>query len=436
MQIVLLSGGSGKRLWPLSNEIRSKQFIKILEHGGDYESMLQRVLRQIHKIPAQISITVSTSRVQEKILRKYIDSEVAISVEPCRRNTFPAIMLTAAYLHDIKNIDVDEPIVICPVDPYVDDNYFAKFAEMAALVDETSLVLLGIAPTYPSEKYGYIIPASNAAVSEVLEFKEKPDVFTAQNYIEVGGLWNGGVFACKLSYLLKKSREILGTASYSALIKTYDTLPNTSFDYAVVEHEQDIKVVRYIGEWKDIGTWNTLTDVMETASIGKVYFDKACQNSHVVNETDMPIIAMGLTNVVIAASPDGILVADKVHSSYLKPLAEKIHRQIRFAEKSYGSFTVIDVGADCLTIKVILNAGHRMNYHSHQFRSEIWNIVEGAGRVVLDDVVKAVTVGDVIEVPVGVKHTLIADTDLKAIEVQLGKEINVEDKLLWELVME
>ena len=428
MQIILLSGGSGKRLWPLSNEIRAKQFIKIF--AG--ESMLQRVLRQIQKIPAEFSVTVSTSKLQKKILRKYVGAGVEISVEPCRRNTFPAIALTAAYLRDVRKISLDEPLVICPVDPYVDDNFFAEFKTMAEMTGAANLILLGIAPTYPSEKYGYIIPATGEKISGVLEFKEKPDTATAAKYIAAGGLWNGGVFACKLSYVLEKSREILGIDSYAELLENYAALQNISFDYAVVEHEKKIQVIRYSGNWKDVGTWNTLTEVMDSAGIGDVQFDAACQNSHVVNETDTPIIAMGLKNIIIAASPDGILVADKNQSSYLKPLAENIHQQIRYAEKSWGTYRVIDIGAESLTIKVTLAAGNKMRYHSHNFRREVWTIIEGRGRVILDGAEKSVAVGDVIEIPAGVKHTLVADTNLQAVEVQTGKDISVEDKILWE----
>ena len=431
MQIILLSGGSGKRLWPLSNEIRAKQFIKIFAVDGGRESMVQRVLRQISETTSA-PVTISTSRTQKKILRKYVGAGVDISVEPCRRNTFPAIALTAAYLRDVRGISLEEPLVICPVDPFVEDNYFAAFKDMAELTGTTNLVLMGIAPTYPSEKYGYILPTSTETVSGVLEFKEKPDAVTAQKYIDAGGLWNGGVFACKLSYVLAKARELLKTDSYAELLENYSVLPDISFDYAVVEHEKNIKVIRYGGAWKDLGTWNTFTEVMDAAGIGDVQFDGTCENSHVVNETDMPVIAMGLKNIVVAVSPDGILVADKVQSSYIKPLAENLNRQIRYAEKSWGEYKVIDVGAESLTIKVTLNAGSKMRYHSHSFRREVWTIISGSGRVVLDGKTKTVAVGDVIEIPVGVKHTLIANTNLQAIEVQMGENIRVEDKILWE----
>lgn len=434
MQIVLLSGGSGKRLWPLSNEVNSKQFIKVFFDGTNYRSMLQKVLKQIRNAAENVSITISTSKTQETILKKYVDDDIAISSEPCRRNTFPAIALTAAYLHDIKNIPADEPIIICPVDPYAEDSFFASFKVMAELVqnDAANLILLGIKPTYPSEKYGYIIPATTENVSAVLEFKEKPDMQTAQKYISQGGLWNGGVFACKLSYLLEKSLEILKTYTYSELLKNYSTCASISFDYAVSEHEKNIKVVRYNGEWKDVGTWNTLTEVMEETAIGKVQFDAACENSHFINKTDVPLIAMGLKNIVVAASPDGILVADKKNSSYITPFVENVHEPIRYSEKSWGTYQLIDVDEGSLTIKVTLNAGNKMHYHSHEYRDEIWNICEGAGEVILDGRKFPVTVGDVVKIPAGAKHTVIAVENLKIIEVQIGEKISVEDKILWE----
>ena len=436
MNIILLSGGSGQRLWPLSNDVRSKQFIKIFKTSDDqYESMLQRTLRQIHKIGEGVNITVATAKHQEAILKKYIDNDIKISAEPCRRNTFPSIALAVAYLHDVQKIELEETVVVCPVDPYVDDEFFVTFKQLINQVsDEFPLVLMGINPTYPSEKYGYIIPKSNKEVSEVASFKEKPDEQIAQKYIESGALWNGGVFAFKLKYILNKAQELLGCRTHSELLKNYDSLQSISFDYAVAEHENNIKVVRYIGEWRDVGTWNTLTDVMSSNYIGKkVQADKNCDNLHVINETDLPIICMGLKDVVVAASPEGILVSDKIASAHIKPLVENIHQQIRFAEKSWGRFKVIDIERDSLTAKITLNLGQRMNYHSHKYRREIWNIVEGSGRAVIDDVVREVKSGDIIELPTGCKHAIIADTTMKIIEVQIGESIDVDDKEIFEL---
>ena len=170
MHIVLLSGGSGKRLWPLSNDIRSKQFIKIFKtESGRYESMVQRVYRQIKSVLPEADVTVATSRSQVSSILNQLGEQVGISVEPCRRDTFPAIALSAAYLADVKHVDIDEPVVVCPVDPLVEDEYFAALGRLCQQVDkgEANLVLMGIEPTYPSEKYGYIIPADGGEVSQV-----------------------------------------------------------------------------------------------------------------------------------------------------------------------------------------------------------------------------------------------------------------------------
>ena len=436
MNIVLLSGGSGKRLWPLSNDIRSKQFIKIFKGAdGDYESMLQRVYRQIRTVDAVAPITVATSKTQVSAICNQLGDNVSISVEPCRRDTFPAIVLAICYLHDVLKISAEEAVVICPVDPYVENEYFAALQELSKLAEqeETGLALLGITPTYPSEKYGYILPETDADVSKVNTFKEKPDEKAAAEYISNGALWNGGVFACKLKYVLQKAHELLDFTDYYDLYAKYETLEKISFDYAVVEQEKQIKVLRFAGAWKDLGTWNTLTEAMEEQAVGKAIMNEKCQNVHVMNELDVPVLCMGLKDMVVAASPDGILVAEKAQSSYIKPFVDAIDQQVMFAEKSWGSFRVLDIGENSLTIKVTLKAGNKMNYHSHERRDEVWTIISGNGRTIVDGMVEQVTAGDVITMQAGCRHTIIADSQLEVMEVQLGREISVHDKQKFEL---
>lgn len=436
MNLILLSGGSGKRLWPLSNDIRSKQFIKIFKtKDGQYESMVQRVYRQILDADPEATVTIATSRTQVSSIHNQLGDKVGISVEPCRKDTFPAIALATAYLHDVQGIPGDETVVVCPVDPYVEQDYFEAIKNLSAQAAKgtANLVLMGIEPTYPSEKYGYIIPADKGQVSRVSTFKEKPDVKTAEEYIQKGALWNGGVFAYKLSYVLNKAHELLDFTDYQDLFGKYETLEKISFDYAVVEKENNIQVMRFAGEWKDLGTWNTLTEAMEEASIGEAILNDQCENVHVINELDVPVLCMGLKDVVVSASPEGILVSDKEQSSYIKPYVDRIDQQIMFAEKSWGSFRVLDVEDESMTIKVTLNAGHQMNYHSHERRDEVWNVISGNGRSIVDGMEQPVRAGDVVTMQAGCRHTLIADTELKVIEVQLGREISVHDKKKYEL---
>ncbi len=447
MNIVLLSGGSGKRLWPLSNDIRSKQFIKIFrkpdhaipmgtEYTGDYESMVQRVYRQIRTVDADATVTIATSKSQVSAIHNQLGMDVGISVEPCRRDTFPAIALATSYLHDVQGVGLDEAVVVCPVDPYVNDDYFAALKELWELAQAgtANLVLMGIDPTYPSEKYGYIIPSSKDRVAKVETFKEKPDAATAQKYIDAGGLWNGGVFAYRLRYVLDRAHELIDFADYEDLFAKYDTLTKISFDYAVVEHEKDIAVLRFAGDWKDLGTWNTLTEAMGETTVGDAQLNDTCENVHVINELGVPILVMGGRDMVVSASPEGILVSDKEQSSYIKPYVDAIDRQVMFAEKSGGSYRVLDVGESSMTVKVTLNPGHRMNYHSHEHRDEVWTVISGEGKTVVDGMEQPVKQGDVITMAAGCRHTVIAGSQgLQMIEVQLGRDISVSDKKKYDM---
>ncbi|MDD6715198.1 MAG: sugar phosphate nucleotidyltransferase [Firmicutes bacterium] len=437
MHIILLSGGSGKRLWPLSNDIRSKQFIKIFKTGdGGYESMVQRMYRQIKAVDTDATVTVATSKSQISQLRNQIGDEAGISVEPCRRDTFPAIALATAFLHDVQGVGEDEPVVVCPVDPYVERDYFEALRDLSRLAQEgnANLTVMGIEPTYPSEKYGYVIPENTDKVSAVRTFKEKPDAETAARYISQGALWNAGVFAYRIGYVLQKAHELMDFTDYDDLFSKYETVRKISFDYAVAEKEQKIRVMRFAGRWKDMGTWNTLTEAMEEPVIGKGTLGDACENVDIVNELDVPILVMGLKNAVVAASPEGILVTDKEQSSYIKPYVDAMDQQVMFAEKSWGSFQVLDVEKESLTILVTLKPGHRMNYHSHDHRDEVWNVISGSGRTIVDGMEQKVHAGDVITMQAGCRHTIISDNEeIRLIEVQLGKSISVHDKKKYAL---
>lgn len=435
MNIILLSGGSGKRLWPLSNDIRSKQFIKMFRNEEDeLESMLTRVFRQITSVDPEARITIATSRKQASTIKNQLGERVNICVEPERRDTFPAICLASAYLHDELGVPEEEAVVVCPVDPYVQDSYFEALQRLAELAErgEANLTLMGIEPTYPSEKYGYIIPVTADPLSTVSTFKEKPDEETAREYIAQGALWNGGVFAFKLGYLLKRAHELIEFSDYQDLFASYGRQKKISFDYAVVEQEKLIQVLRYNGEWLDLGSWNTFTEAMDAETIGKVTLDDHCKNTQVVNELNIPILCMGCQNMVVAASVDGILISGKDRSAHIKPYVEELEQQAMYAEKSWGSFTVLDVQEDSMTIKVELLPGHKLTYHSHQHRDEVWTVMGGQGCVVIDGMKRIVRPGDVITMPAGCRHTVIADTQLRLLEVQLGTEISVEDKQKFE----
>ncbi len=436
MNIILLSGGSGKRLWPLSNDVRSKQFISIFkDENGNYESMVQRVYRSIEKIDKGAKITIATSKSQVSELIHQLGEDINISVEPTRRDTFAAITLATSYLHDQMGVSEDEAVVVCPVDPYVEDDYFESLKKLYELASEgkANLTLMGMEPTYPSAKYGYIVPKTKGKVSPVSSFKEKPTEEKAAEYIKEGALWNAGIFAYKIGYVLKRAHELIDFIDYKDLLNKYPNVLKTSFDYAVAEHETSIQVMRFNGLWKDLGTWNTLTEAMTENAIGNVALNEKCENVKVINSLDIPVLCMGLKNVIVASSPEGILVTSPEQSSFIKPYVEGFDDTIRFAEKSWGKYEVIDVGPNSLTVKITMNKGNKMHYHSHERRDEVWNVVSGTGNVVIDGDRRVVHGGDVVTIKTGCKHAIEALEDLKIIEVQIGKDIDEKDKKKYDL---
>ncbi len=436
MNIILLSGGSGKRLWPLSNDVRSKQFLKIITRDdGTRESMAQRMYRMIKEIDSDATVTIATSENQIPQIRAQLGEEVGVSVEPTRRDTLPAIALAAAYLKK-NGVDIDEPVVVCPVDPYVNEDYFECLKELSDEAGKANLTLMGIEPTYPSTKYGYIIPTSQDHISPVSEFKEKPDEETAEKYIASGALWNGGVFAFMLSYLLGIAMDLFGTDDYQALYDGYDKLKKISFDYAVVEKEKSINVIRFKGDWKDLGTWNTLSEAMIDPVSGNATA-VACDNTHVVNELGIPLIALGIKNAVIAATPDGILVSDKESSSKLKDYVASARPM--YERRGWGEYKVLDYklhedGNNSLVKELIISPRKHISYQQHKHRTEIWTFTEGVGELIIDGEVKRVGRGDVAVIKPGTKHAIKGVTELHIIEVQVGDELTEEDieRLDWD----
>lgn len=440
MNVILLSGGSGKRLWPLSNDVRSKQFLKIFRKAdGSKESMAQRMYRMIREVDPEATITIATSENQIPQIRAQLGEDVGISVEPTRRDTFPAIALAAAYLAN-QGVDRDEPVVVCPVDPYVGTGYYRCLKELsdeAGKPGAANLTLMGIEPTYPSEKYGYIIPTSKDHLAPVSEFKEKPDEATARKYIAAGALWNGGVFAFKLDYVLGIARKLFGTDDYRKLYDGYGELRKISFDYAVVEGEKSINVIRFSGEWKDLGTWNTLTEAMDEAVTGNAVAD-GCDNTHVVNELGIPMIALGVNDAVIAATPDGILVTSKARSPELKSFVGESRPM--YERRGWGEYRVLDYKVhrdekNSLTKELVIAPDQHISYQRHNHRTEVWTFTEGEGDLILDDEVIRVRRGDVAVIKAGMKHAIKAvGGELHIIEVQIGDELVEEDieRIPWD----
>jgi len=438
MKLVLLSGGSGKRLWPLSNDSRSKQFLKVLEDEEHHlQSMVQRVWHQISNVGLADSTVIATGKSQEDMIKSQLDNQAGLIIEPCRRDTFPAIALAASYVYSVQKADLDEVVAILPVDPYVDDQFFTRVQDLEEVVQnsDAQLALIGVTPTYPSSKYGYIVPTTDKSSGEyrrVSRFTEKPSEEQAASLIEDGALWNCGVFAFKLGYVISILEEKGISTDYEELLKQYATLPKISFDYEVVEKTKDIVVLPYDGYWKDLGTWNTLTEEMATSQIGKGVIGADSENIHLINELDIPVTVLGASNLIVAASPDGILVSDKEASPRIKELVGEFENRPMYEERRWGWYRVLDYtkleeGKEVLTKRIGIDEGKNLSYQLHDYRDEVWTIIKGEGEFVLNDKIRPIKTGDVIQIQAGDKHAVRAITDLEIIEVQTGSQLIEED---------
>ncbi|PGZ06207.1 mannose-1-phosphate guanylyltransferase [Bacillus cereus] len=444
MKLILLSGGSGKRLWPLSNNSRSKQFLKILRNQyGIQESMIQRIVGQVQSIGLTNSTYIATCKSQTDIIQNQLDNKLPLIIEPDRRDTFPAIALASVYLYSILNVDINETICIMPVDAYVENSFFEALLKLDQVLTDSnaSLALMGVRPSHPSEQYGYITttPSHSSSVQipsykKVNQFIEKPVQSKAKELIKQEALWNCGVFAFKLGFLIQYLTSMKIPVQYEELIQQYSTLPQRSFDYEVVEKCDDIVVMPYEGAWRDLGTWSTLTEIMDTQIIGNGILSENTVNTHIINELNLPLVVANICNSIIIASHEGILVADKQESGKIKELINHENPRPMYEEKRWGNYRVLDYGKlkdghEVLTKRLKILAGKNLSYQMHFKREEVWTIIAGEGELIIDEKFKMIKPGDVIYIPVGTMHGVRAITDFEFIEVQMGSKL-IEDDIL------
>lgn len=451
IHIVLLSGGSGTRLWPLSNEARSKQFLKVLRtHSGMSESMVQRTARGIARAldsrdgVDKCDVSVVTGQSQVYSIESQLEGIIEVDVvqEPSRRDTAPAIVLAVSHLLNNASASSDDPVVVMPIDSFADPEYYERILELPSIVEKcgASLTLLGVKPNSPSGKYGYILPSLSGTAKEqealpVVAFVEKPSSDVAKGLIEQGALWNCGVFAFKLGYLVDVATDMLPdfpTLNYLELVERYEELPKTSFDYAVVEKAESVCVVAYNGKWKDLGTWGALTEEMLDRTAGNVVVDDCSAGTYAINELYLPMVVSGIKDAVVVATPDGILVCSKESSSRIKPLVEKAeYGRPMYEKRQWGEYRVLDSSSsECgrtLVKELIVKKGRQLSYQRHQIRSEVWTIASGFGEVVLDGEVSEVCAGSVVNVEPCQLHAIRANEDLHIYEVQLGDELTEDD---------
>lgn len=450
MRIVLLSGGSGKRLWPLSNEIRSKIFLKLLKSpDGGKESMIQRICRQLESAGLLQSTTIVTHQNQVEITKNHIGDRVPIISEPYKRGTFTAVALAAAYFHSKVHADSDETICIIPVDLFVEDPFFDIFRQLPDILahSKADIALLGTTPTHASNQYGYIVPKikNKAEYYPVAQFVEKPDANHASLLIQKNALWNCGVFAFSLQFMLSYLSSQGLPVGYEEWLDRYEQQPELSFDHEVVEKTRHSVVIPYGGTWNDLGSWDTLADHLGSKIIGLGQVSDDSVNTHLVNELSYPVQVIDVSDIIVAASSDGILVASKANANRIKQQISSVRRRPMYEERRWGTYRVLDHSKtekemETLTKKIELLAGKHMSYHSHQKRREVWTVISGSGELLLEDRLSPIQTGDVIQIPCGAKHTVRAISLLALIEVQIGNNLDEEDitrvAVTWEKAIE
>jgi mannose-1-phosphate guanylyltransferase len=435
MRILLLSGGAGRRLWPLSNKVRSKQFLMLLStEENKRESMLQRVCGQLDEVGLLSMTHILTSQDQEDLIRNQLEVPVQIISEPSQQGTFAAISLAVSYLHSKQDAGQNEKICVLPVDAFADISFFHLIKKIPSILTKSKadLVHIGAKPEFPSDQLGYIVPRitkKSEGYYPITYFIEKPEYRIAEELIGKNALWNCGVYGFSLKFMLQVLNKNGLSQEYDQLLAVYHKLPKVSFDVAVAEHNRRSIVVPYKGQWKDIGTWNAFSEQMDSRIIGPCKVSGNSSNTHVVNELSQPVHVIGISDSMIVAGPDGILVADKKKCSEVK--AQITDEQPRYVEKRWGSYRIIEKSTsvyELQSITKIVNVlpNRNISFHLHQDRQEIWTVISGSGQVIVNNQLRTIKAGDVIQIPIGAKHAIKALTSLTFIEVQLG--VNVSEK--------
>ena len=325
MNIILLSGGAGKRLWPLSTEDTPKQFLRVLENeNGELESMLQRSYRLLKSIDTEANIVIAAPESQASLIREQIGDSARIALEPAKRDTFPAIANAVLYLKDELGVNENDSVVVCPADAFADASYYQAIERLSTMAKTSigALCLLGVEPTAPTDKYGYILPKNNAILSQVNRFQEKPSVEIAKQLINDGALWNAGVFAFKLKFVVDIIEKQFGLNTHSLFINNYHHLPAISFDYQVVEKAESICVLRFQGKWRDLGSWDELSRVI-SKKVSHQFESLANNNTTIINVSNVPTVCVGCSDLVIVVSENGVLVSSKEMSSQIKKINNK-----------------------------------------------------------------------------------------------------------------
>jgi mannose-1-phosphate guanylyltransferase/mannose-6-phosphate isomerase len=461
---VILAGGSGSRLWPLSRQHYPKQLLKLF---GD-KTMLQQTILRLAGLPDMGSPIVVCNVEHRFMVAEQLNeigfSDSAIILEPLARNTAPALALAALHA---KETQPGSTLLVLSADHMIRDvEEFRRVVKVAAdAAAKNHLVTFGVQPTHPETGYGYIKTNSGSAeakeVFNVEQFVEKPDLNTAQSYLDAGCYyWNSGMFVFKtdvfLSELQHHSPDVIATANEARTNAVHDLdfirvqkdsfakAPNISIDYALMEKSNNVVCVPLDAGWSDVGDWKSFWDVSQKDVAGNSFIgdsiDVGSTNTLVFSQHKL-VATLGVSNLMIINTPDAVLVADKSKAQEVKAIisqienkARKEHLQHREVYRPWGCYDAIDDGDRYQVNRIRVKPGASLSLQVHHHRAEHWIVVKGTALVQKNDKVMLLSENESTYIPVGTKHRLSnpGKIPLEIVEVQSGPYLEDDDVIRYE----
>ena len=442
---VILSGGSGQRLWPVSRKSTPKQFCQFLN-----EPLLELTLKRLSGFQAPLLISNINLKIPTENIINRIESPIDVVYEPLAKNTAPAVALAAKYLVDKKQ--ADEWVCVMPADHIIKNvDLLESTLKSIESYEDDHIYLIGINPKEPKTGFGYIEIDEKIfnQPTPVTKFHEKPDLETAQKYVESGNFfWNSGIFIFKpktlVSYFKETKSEIWKKIdqinNFSNFTKHYESIRANSFDYEVLEKFEKIKCIPLELQWSDVGSWDEFSKVIpQETSFNNELIEINCSNNYYVSTEKKAITSIGLNDIIVVDSPDSLLLCKKSESEKVKDIVKSIKNHNVLVNhnielKPWGYFKVILDEPHQKVKKICVYPNQQLSYQSHEKRTEQWTITKGTGLITLSDQKVNLKLGDSIQIKSKEKHRIANTSDevLEFIEVQTGSYFGEDDIIRFE----